>query len=77
MSDIFSDLVNLYSDMAAGNVFLSVTDLNQRELYQLTDSTHDMIAWYRQHSLLAVRKDCEACGREMARINDIRRNDRV
>ena len=36
-----------------------------------------MIAWCRQHGLLAVRKDCEACGREMAEINDTRRNDGV
>ena len=77
MSDIFSDLVDLYSDMAAGNMFLSITDLNKRELYQLMDSTCDMIAWCRQHGLLAVRKDCEACGREMAEINNTRRNDKV
>ena len=57
MSDIFSDLVNLYSDMAAGNIFPSVTDLNQRELYQLMDSTCDVIAWCRQHGLLAGCKE--------------------
>ena len=60
---------------AANWHFPSVSDLNQRELHQLTDNTCDVIVWCKQQGLLASKRDCAACGAEMLEGADQKRSD--
>ena len=46
--------------MAARN-FPNVSDLNQRELYRVTDDHASAILWARQHGLLATQMVCPNC----------------
>lgn len=62
--------------MAANVVYPDVSILNSRELYRVTDDTRSVIAWCREHGLLATRRDC-VCGGEMVESADARRNDGV
>ena len=63
--------------MAINNAFPSVSQMNLRELHRATDSTPAIIAWCREHGLLAVRKNCHACGAVMIESADVRRSDGI
>ena len=51
--------------MVINKTFPSVSQMNLRELHRATDSSPAIIAWCREHRLLAVRKNCHACGAVM------------
>ena len=59
---------------APNRLFPPVSDVNQRELHRLTDSTRDAIAWCRDQGLLATEMECTACGGEMLEGADQKRN---
>ena len=62
--------------MAARN-FPNVSDLNQRELYRVTDDHASAILWARQHGLLATQMVCPNCPRQMRENKDAKRQDGI
>ena len=63
--------------MAIVNMFPSVSQINMRELHRATNTTVAIIAWYRDHGLLAKRYNYHACGVAMIESTDVCRNDGV
>ena len=63
--------------MAIVNMFPSVSQMNLRELHRATDTTLAIIAWCRDHGLLATRRNCHGCGAAMIESTDVHRNDGV
>ena len=64
--------------MVIVNVFPNVSQINMRTSQDnTTNTTAAIIAWCRDHELLAKRYNCHACGMAMIESTDVCRNDGV